>query len=149
MNTTHDNARTWRDLRDQLTAEQISRLSGMEARTTMAPSEIAAALLEGARRWAAGNLAGRVLFSHVPAPAGVRQVFDWGNDGTGRWSRRFDGSKRGTSRVHVDIEGSQYADGTIERAIVVDADGVSLTAAAARDIADSLNAAADELDELS
>ena len=112
----------------------------------MPADETAAALLEGAREWARSNLTGRVMFAHMPKPAGAERVFGWEDDGDGRWSRRFDGTQRGFQQVSVDIVGVQWADGMVEGYVYIDAHGVELPAAAARDLADSLIAAADELD---
>jgi hypothetical protein len=145
--TPDDNATTWRNLVDQLIPAQIERLSGMEQRSAL-PADDTAAALEGAREWAQNNVQGRVMFGHLPTPAGAGQVFLWEDDGSGGWSRRFDGTKRGNLRVSVDIVGVQYADGSVERSVFIDAHGVELDRVGAWDLGDALQAACYELDNL-
>jgi hypothetical protein len=67
MNTTHDDATTWRDLVDQLTPDQIAYLELWEQRW---PDEVAGALLE-ARSYVEQNLATQLIFAGVDAPEGV------------------------------------------------------------------------------
>jgi hypothetical protein len=158
MTTTHDDATTWRDLTDQLTLHQITALECIERDALADPADVAAGLLDMARDHARMNLQDAAMFAHLPTPAGARKVFHWEDDGTGHWSRRFTGTERAVelpsdsrfrNKADVDIEGVQHADGSIERAVYVNANGVELTAAAAQDLGESLIAAADELDQLS
>jgi hypothetical protein len=90
----------------------------------------------------------------VPAPAGATHVFSWSFDPTDdekRW-RLFHGTKRGDIGAQVDIIGTQAGDGTVaQRLIVVRHGGARIAfsnAAAARETARNLLAAADELDAL-
>jgi hypothetical protein len=86
----------------------------------------------------------------LAAPAGAIEVAEWRLDGG--TARTFAGTERLTETqfgkdVHVDIIGTQYLDGVIERYIVISEDGL-LCAAEARHLAANLFAAADELDRL-
>jgi hypothetical protein len=158
VTTTHDdNATTWRDLADQLTLDQLTWMELFERDALGDPGEVSAVLLDAARGHSRQNLEDDALFGHLSTPAGARKVFHWEDDGTGHWSRRFAGTERGVelpsdsrfrNKADVDIEGVQHADGSIERAVYVNANGVELTAAAARDLAATLIAAADEADQL-
>jgi spore germination cell wall hydrolase CwlJ-like protein len=92
MNITHDdNATTWRDLTDQLTAEQVDKLAGMERRSRSSAQETAEALLEGAREWAQNNLTDKVMFGHIAPPPDPGRHYHWEQDDEGQWSRRFEG----------------------------------------------------------
>jgi hypothetical protein len=157
MNTTHENATTWRGLADQLTLDQITWMEQFERDALGDPAEVSAVLLDAARDHARQNLEDDARFGHLSTPAGARKVYHWEDDGTGRWSRRFCGTERGVelpsdsrfrNKADVDIEGVQHADGSIGRAVYVNANGAELTAAAARDLGESLLAAANELDQL-
>jgi hypothetical protein len=87
------------------------------------------------------------LYADVAPPADATRVSAW-DDVDGQVSRYFRGTKRG-AKVRVDIAGSQNADGTVaERVILIDACDAEVDAAAARQIAADLLAAADELDRL-
>lgn len=153
MNTTHDdNATTWRDLADQLTDKQIARLTSMESRAPAgwAAGEAADALLNGAREYAEQNLMGTVVFGHIATPAAAREVFPWEDDGHGEWSRFFYGTRYTTAGQRYDVEttGVQRADGSVKRAVYINAPGDELTAKQAREAAALLIQAADELDRL-
>lgn len=86
----------------------------------------------------------------VPVPSGATEVEEWSLDGG--TARSFGGTKRLTETlfgvdVRVEIIGTQYIDGSIERFIVISDDGL-LCPAEARHLAANLLAAADELDRL-
>ena len=74
------------------------------------------------------------------------------HDGNGNWFRTFDGTAHQIGGVRVDIEGTQYPDGRIERRIEVTSadlpDGPVVTADQARQLATALIAAADEVERL-
>lgn len=150
MTTTHDDsAATWRDLTDQLTADQVEKLAGMEARSQMSAAETAEALLEGAREWAAANMVDRVVFAEVPRPADATRFCMWSDEEGGVWVRTFDGTRRSVGgKEVVFIDGRQYQDGRVERSIVLTVGDDDYDAATARQLAAALIDAADELERL-
>jgi hypothetical protein len=88
----------------------------------------------------------------IPAPVDATEVTEWDRIfAVNVLHRFFYGTQRG-ERVRVGINGYQNGDGSVrERWIQVDGravDGQELDAAAARDLARALIAAADELDGL-
>jgi hypothetical protein len=139
--TTHDKtAHTWRDVADQLTAEQIAQLERIE-------SDEPQTLLEMAREWAANNITAAVPLDDVAPPAGAVRTFHWQLDSN--WFRDFEGTKHRGGQAHVQIYGRQQADGSTRRWIAVHTrhlDG--LDAAAARELAAALTEAADEIQRL-
>ncbi len=76
MTITHDdNATTWRDLTDQLTAAQVEQSTTFERDALGDPTEVAEHLLDAARENARQNLNDRLMFGHLPVPpdaGGVR-----------------------------------------------------------------------------
>lgn len=142
---TRDCTTTWRDLADQLTAEQIEVLEEQER------LEAAAfVLLWLAERKVERNHLAR-QYADVPAPADATSVDhdDWENWNDGP-TRHFRGTHRRDRRVHVGINGFQRTDGTVaERWVFAEIVGDdSLTADEARELGTYLLAAADELDAL-
>lgn len=97
-------------------------------------------------------------FPDVPLPAGAVRVCEWEHpDLTGytKPSRYFDGMVRQAERlcgsdIEVQIEGTQFADGSVERLVrVVKVGGDdALTADQARNLSTALAAPVDELDRL-
>ena len=159
MSTIHDdNATSWRDLADQLTPEQISRLENMRdgwSKDT-GPAEIRLCLLVIARDMAQTNLADG-YYSHVPLPAGAVKVHEWDdrNEQVGAF-RYFTGTSRVVDRddrdddIDVLIEGTQYPDGSVDRLIGIHSlDDGPLTIGQARQLARALIAAADETEQMS
>jgi hypothetical protein len=168
MTTTPENAETWRDLTDQLTPEQIAELENCERnpRTIFelpgglrcqTAEELRDSLLRWAREYASDNIAG-LLYADVPEPAGVNRLYGW--DGTSDF-RIFDSTRRaveinGTDDdgaalfVSVDIAGTQYPDGRVERGIRIDGVGSIdlLTLEQARRLGQALIEGADEVDQL-
>jgi hypothetical protein len=163
MPTTDNAATTWRDLADQLSKEQIGELVGREsdpdrlARICGNPDRrwTADLLLKTARRYVAHNLGVTLIGDVAPPPDAVR-VYEWADADTPDPFRLFEASRRvvvvGTlrydSEVEVATEGTQHADGAVEREIKVHqlhGDDV-LTAQQARELAVALVEAADELD---
>jgi hypothetical protein len=139
--TTHDKtANTWRDVADQLTAEQIAQLERIE-------SDEPQTLLEMAREWAANNITAGVPLDDVAPPAGAVRTFHWQLDSD--WFRDFEGTKRRGGQAHVQICGRQQADGSTRRWIAVHTRHLdALDAAAARELAAALTEAADEIQRL-
>ena len=138
MTTTPENAKTWRDLTDQLTTEQIAELEESERNPhtvfrlpggvrPQTAEELRDSLLRKARRAAGNNLA-RILYGDVPEPVGAVTIYGWEGEGD---LRIFDGTRReveingidadGSALfVSVDIDGTQYPDGHVDRRIRVD-----------------------------
>jgi hypothetical protein len=148
---------TWRDIADQLTAKQRAMLDEWDTRPSHPDGDEGhrRGLVVVARQMAADNIA-QETFATMPKPLGATSVDTWRADGDRPCIRRFTGPRRGLvavggKAVTVDILGVQYSDGEIERTISVSvsADSVDLGSAyVARELVDSLNAAADDLDRL-
>ncbi len=158
MNTTHDdNTTTWRQLADQLTADQYAHIEQMEATAPSDPATVADGLLELAREHAQKNLTDAAQFGHLPTPAGARNMHHWEDDGNGSWLRLFSGEVLGiglnnsgpaANRVDLGVEGVQYADGSITRSVYVYTTAAESTAEQARAVAAMLVEAATELEGL-
>lgn len=144
MNT-DNTAQTWRDLHDQLTAEQIVRL---EASSRMQqPGD----LLDVARDMAAQNLL-QLSLSNVPAPDGATDVGAWHHDDdTGSSSRIVYGGRWTVGNAIVEIVGDQDDTGAtawqIEVQHVENTVG-DLSAEQTRELSRVLTVAADQLDRL-
>lgn len=133
--TPDDTARTWRDLADQLTPEQIAILEDHERHrrdygTPWSDPE----QLDIARRYAQQNLTDEVLFGHIAPPADATRTTGWWRDRHDNWTRGF--------------HGTQSADGSVTTRYI----GVHtlhvFDAAGARRLAAAILDAADELDQL-
>ena len=150
-----DTVTTWRDIADQLTAKQRAMLDEWDTRPSHPDGYEGhrRGLVVVARQMAADNIA-QETFASMPKPLGATTVDTWRDDGDRPCIRRFTGPRRrlvavGGKAVTVDILGVQYSDGEIERTISVSADSVHLGSAhVAQELADSLNAAAEDLDRL-
>jgi hypothetical protein len=148
---------TRRDIADQLTAKQRAMLDEWDTRPRHPDGDEGhrRGLVVVARQMAADNIA-EETFATMPKPLGATSVDTWRADGDRPCIRRFTGPRRGLvavggKAVTVDILGVQYSDGEIERTISVSVstDSVDLGSAyVARELVDSLNAAADDLDRL-
>ncbi len=140
--TAHDyTAQTWRDVADQLTAAQIDQLERLER-------DEPHTLLEMARQWATKNMTTGMPLDDVALPAGAVRTFDWQLDST--WFRDFEGTARRGGPGRVQICGRQQADGSTRRWIAVHARHLdALDAATARELAQALAEAADEMERLS
>lgn len=153
----NDNATSWRDLADQLTAEQVRSFDRIEARSRRRAefaangdqivSELAQQLLEEARQTARANLTDTLL--GIPVPDGVESADRWQDDGTGRLIRHVDGAQRSIDGANADvcIGGKQREDGSVDWHLSVYADG-ALNADQARALAVQLIEAADEMEQL-
>jgi hypothetical protein len=172
MTMTHDeNATTWRDLADQLTTEQVTKIQGIERDPVgyfrrigppMSRSEVQATLLRMARSYAGDNLA-VYLCAEVPDPAGAVNVSDWSDWDVDAACRYFSGRSwvidhgdHGEA-IHVVVDGSQLSNGDINRAITLSnksrewgtVNWETITPQQARQFASALIEAARELDRLS
>jgi hypothetical protein len=143
------NARTWRDLMDDLTIGQIVDLEASEKRNTETPAQ----LLQVARNWIAHNLI-QIECADVAAPAdAVDTPLDWEQAGHG-YRRGYTVQDRSAVRPDADellfcvqVQGVQFSDGRITRRITALAELENITAVEARMIAAALLEAADALDD--
>ncbi|WP_236977646.1 hypothetical protein [Mycobacterium kiyosense] len=128
MTVPENHAATWRDLADQLTAEQIGDLEKSEAASAWdSLNDAAELLLHIARRCAQDNLAD-AMFAEVPLPDGADHAESWEQrpDGTwlrclGRPSHEIPGNK-----AAVTAYGTQHSDGTVTWLLgVIDGDDLT------------------------
>ena len=156
MNAHHDNASTWRDLRDALTAEQIAHLEDWENHPEIPPridssaqsaEQHARALLFSAREYVSQNAAAAV-YADVAPPPDEGKHYPWEHNGDGRWMRLFTGTDRKVGSTIVMINGMQHSDGAITRSICIDGETEELDPSAARQVAAAMIEAADELERL-
>jgi hypothetical protein len=140
QNITPENARSWRDLADELTPGQIDELE-REERTGCGPG----ALRYQARHYAQAAL-GDILLGNVEAPAEATEISGWetGHYADGRWVRVFTGTVRKVGAIEIRIFGEQCGDGTVKREVNIYDE--YLNTAEARLLAAALVAAADEID---
>jgi hypothetical protein len=146
---TDDAATHWRELADSLTAEQAARLAATEASLAekMPTAELDAVLLAEARGYVTAELVGSAL-ADLAAPA-CAEVGPWEQNAAGGWYRELLWRDYGREPVGVAVDGGQDADGRVTRAVGVYLYGrAALSAAEARELACTLSAAADELDQL-
>lgn len=151
MTTTDNTATTWRDLTDQLTAEQIAGCEQFERDALGDPARVAEGLLDIAREHAQNNLRDGIEFGHLPTPAGAVKLWHWEQDDAGHWSRTVDGTCRQAAGLDVSITGTQHPDGIVTRYASLYLDERSanqLDAGQLRAAAAVLTAAAKELDAL-
>ena len=138
------------EVADQLTPEQVRTLERIEAdllaRGVAPTDQVAAALLDSARYHARLNLRDTTMFGHLPTPAYTRFLNHFEDEGTGCFSRRFDGTVWDIDDIRVEVSSVQHDDGTVERAVYVN--GEILTRGQARELATALIAAADEAERL-
>jgi len=154
-----DNAQTWRDLADQLTPEQIAKMERHERTWASMPDgseDARTGLLFGARELIGQNLAA-AFYQDIPSPGGAETIGPWEpwDDDDDVWARVWEGR---SSRVNIaagnEIEvwvgGIQRGDGRCTRQVSLGAGrgDEQLTAGEARQLADALTEAADELDAL-
>ena len=148
MNTTHDDAATWRDLTDQLTPKQIAEMEYCEREGIPPGLTGPQHQLNCARMMARENMT-QALCADIPTPPDAVQVYageEWSGD---RQGRMFVVATHTVDGVTVEIVGIQFSDGTVERHILTSGDGLEqMTAAQARQLAALLVEAADELDRL-
>lgn len=153
--TTPEDAENWRDLEDQLTAEQIANIERLAHEWDNSPAELDRTRLSMARSYAGDNVA-QMMLSDVPAPAGAVTVQDWHDVDTPHAERFFDGrswyiaSDGDSDAFDVAIVGVQRADGAVQRDITLQWEPHSysegmMSGHQARHVARALIAAADEL----
>ncbi|WP_460359274.1 hypothetical protein [Mycobacterium sp. ZZG] len=148
-----DNAQTWRDLADALTAEQAAYLANWESHPEIpptldgppSPDHHARALLFAARAYLTQNAAAALYADVVPPPEDGHH-YPWEHDGDGRWFRYFAGTTRKVGDIEVIISGLQGTDGMITRTITADFEDID--AVTARQLAAALIEAADEIEAL-
>lgn len=160
MNTTHDdNATTWRDLTDQLTAEQVRRFEHHErlALNSIAaghnPNETAEDIARGfltEARWEARQNLTDAMIS-LPLPPGAESAEHWGVDATGHWTRMIHGPSRSVEGFDATVyrTGVQTRDGAVKWSLYVHVeDRDDMSAAQVRQLAAALVEASDELEAL-
>jgi hypothetical protein len=153
--THDDNATTWRDLADALTAEQVAYLEDWERKPIPGFDDDDGAhergLLNAAQEFTGSNAAA-AYYADVARPTDTRRIDAWADEGDACWLRRFDGTSRLVDNVTVYVSGVQTGDGRIEREILVSpntfGDDGYMPAATARRLASALIEAADELERL-
>ena len=138
--TPDNNATTWRDLADELTPEQRQSYEDLERETHVRmPADV---LLQYARLDIEGRLAD-MAYCDVSAPADVNWVGSWEKHIEFGWSRWL----LWRDFPDVSVDGRQRCDGTVERGISLYLDDYpTLSSAEARQLAQVLAEAADELD---
>ena len=160
MNTT-GTTQTWHDLAGDLMAWQVQGLERSQADRVagkldhMSDAQFAGFLLDRALGYARGNAADRERFGDVPVPAGDWRVWHWvADEHPAGWARELESSTdRAVGGVEVGLQGWQFPDGRVEATVAVsvdDLDGLqqTLTAAEARELAEVIAQAADEVDRL-
>ena len=143
--------RHWRELADQLTAEQIAILERAEECNSSDED-----LIDDARKYANINLGGRIHFGHLDTPEGAVKVHPCHQDHNvdGAWIRPFTGTRHTVGGVNATIEGIQCPDGSVFRTVAVTVDDFAqmpagqLTADQTRELGALLTILADELDRL-
>lgn len=158
-----DDAQTWRDVVDQLTAEMVAQLeraeelkaAGFEAwNSTNQADSAALSLLFRISLDIETHKAG-VRFAHIAVPDHAAHADPWmnmGDEDEPDWVRRLEGARFevGERLGHVLVEGSQKAtDGSVEWGVRVEgAAEDSMAPSAARRLADALRGAADAVESL-
>lgn len=153
--TPENTTRSWRDVADQLTPEQIEQLEererdpGSTACLTGKPEHRwdDDNLLDCARHYSRNNLAAAMI-DDVPAPAGAVKVYGWEDPDSPDAFRPFEIAchKVGVG-IEVELRGTQDLDGSVAHEIRVQTPEV-LTAESARELAATLVETADEIDRL-
>jgi hypothetical protein len=86
-------------------------------------------------------------FANVPYPAGAVRAYDWIDIDTPNPSRYWAGTSLRVGDAEIAIDGTQWADGRVERRLTMHADtDLGMPTDAARNIAAALIAAANEVD---
>lgn len=150
METTHsdDNATTWRDLADQLTADQIAELEYCEREKIPPGAFSPESQVNCARAMAEHNII-QALCADVPAPPEATGLCEWESWTGGGYARLFDISPiRLSEGMSVLPLGIQHNDGRIERFISARLEKEDISPAEARQFAALLVDAAGELDRL-
>lgn len=139
---------TWRDIADQLTPSQVESLEWLEG------DPLGGGLLtkpkqhlDFARAWASENLE-QSLHADVPPPAHAVEVGEWRKSKEGVRCRDYRSVESPIAGLDVTLEirGSQYTDGRVDGSLGVTGEALTdLDAAAARQLAAELLAAADRL----
>lgn len=151
INIHHDNpatgTTTWRDLADQLTAEQVANLELVE-RDAIRYRQSADALVRIAQSMIVTNL-DQIRLGDIAAPADAIDTGLWEDDGDGGCQRSVIFWKHPGVPEAVQVIGEQHDDGTVtNRLIYGSADLEAIDASTARAIAAALVLAADELDRI-
>ena len=148
MTTTHDDATGWRDLADQLTAQQIAEMEYCEREGIPPGMTSPQHQLNAARAMARHNII-QALCADIASPveAAAGEVYDWEERGADKFGRMYAISSRDVGAMQVDVLGVQYNDGHIERHILL-SEADDLTAEQARQLGTALIETANELGRL-
>jgi hypothetical protein len=156
MTTTHDdNATTWRDLADQLMAQQIAELEYCEHENVPPGLASPQHQLNCARAMSRENII-QALCASITAPAdAIDEPSRWIEWDHGDYCRMFTSTATRTAEetnITVNVLGNQFYDGRIERWISIDdsarRDEGVMTAEQARALSAALAAAAYAMDAL-
>lgn len=143
MTSTDDFASSWRDLADQLAADQVKQLDELERAECTQPW-----LLSAARELAQDNLA-TLMFGHIADPPDADILFGWETDDDGVSFRKFQEGETSIAGAVFYTAGRQYSGGHCDRRIALAADhGDRLTPDDARELAVALQDAAGEIERL-
>lgn len=136
---------TWRDIADQLSPTQVGHLEWLEQDPLNGLLNKPAQHLVLARGWASENLE-QSLHADVAPPADAVDVGPWLKSSAGVRTRSYRSVMTGIARLDITLElrGSQYTDGRIQCRLSLAGGSLDdLDAAAARELAAALVAAAD------
>lgn len=134
---------TWRDIADQLTAAQVDNLEWLEQDPLGGILAKPEQHLYLARGWASYNLE-QSFHADVAPPAGAITVGPWVKSKSGEHCRSVESSAIRIEGLDITLElrGSQYTDGRVERRVGLSGDGLrDLDAAGVRELAAALIAA--------
>jgi hypothetical protein len=147
MTATPDNTPTdWRDIADQLTPDQVAALEYRD-RNPVRPSspDHSQGQLKVARSFARSNIV-QAWLCDIPVPAdAVDDVEQW-QRWRGEYSRLYTVWSHREQTWAVQVYGTQYTDGRVERHVVTESPDAGMSAGDARRYAAALLDAADVLD---
>lgn len=149
LHNTIDGMTTWRDIADQLTADQIVDLEWLEQDPLGGILAKPEQHLMLARGWATYNLE-QSLNGDVAPPADAVKIGPWLNSQGGPCRRSYEAAMTKIAGLDITLKlhGSQYTDGRVEYRLGVTGDRLrDLDPAGARELAAALLAAVDGLGE--
>lgn len=147
MIITHDdNARSWRDLIDQPTPEQVAELEYCEREQNPPGAAAPHHHLNHARKMAEIKIARQMFADIAPPPDAVGDADEWTDWDDNVYQRMFTSWTSPDGKASV--LGLQFSDQRVERFIICSRDTGNLTAEHARGLASALNEAADKLGRL-
>lgn len=137
----------WRDLSEQLTADQRAEMELFDAEMAKWQPD-PAALVRIALGMVEANEA-QARFAHIPTPPdAIDGPCPWEELGDGIYQRVYGCFKRTVDGITVEVLGYQRSDGTISRIVYLANDEEEMTGHCARVVAALLGQAADVLERL-